>query len=320
MSILKIINTCSFPAFAQKNRAKEYDSNKPFANGTSTIFTIDDRHPVPLVSLHYEVIDESDYFNFADEALGSITDFGEMKITKKENVVKDKNEFFIDFIVDNGERDTTDNDVYAIIAVPTCGYLKNLKVSASCDSIELLRSRTARYGKQDVNVKINKNGELADGTWGFDKVLYLMVKLDVTDTDIKDVTMHINTIVEHCGKFENGAASCTTRAYDYDIKLYDGNSTIVVSYVEKRTVTEKPVALKIDDNLTEVNPYKKKPDKVRSASNERFANKPRWKNDKKPNDKKLEIPAPPSFDYNDKQKNDRRRRNKKKKSRNNYDY
>ena len=330
MNTLQIINAANFAVFNQQDRVNEKTNAT-----TATLFSIDDKHPVPLISIHFN---ETDYEAVAgsietltfDNPRNAATYFGEMKITKKQNPTKD--EYFVDFIengnvMDNSPTEGKDNDIYAIIAIPTCGFLKNIKVDTSNEDtdIELLKVRVARYGKQELPVYINKNKTPTKGTWGFDKILYCMVKMKShASIDVHDrIDVSITTTIEHCGKFgDNGTADLTTRKYDYNITINFGDtyaeSNIIVSYLDKKVTTERPVAFKYPDALSEVNPYIKKPDKVKSSSNEKFINKPRWKNEKKPGDKKLDIPAPPPFDYNDKQKN-RRRKGNKKKNRNRYD-
>ena len=184
MSILNVINPiCTHPVYDARTKVGS-------TNITTTFFTVDDKKAAPLVGVHYPD-------KVSDPTTDGIMEMpGEIKITKKEN--SKYNEFFIDFVHDekNG-----DNDCLMICALPVAGVLKKLSITQLGEStnVELLKVRMAKYGKQDVPVKLVKNDSVDDGTWGFDKILYLIMKFNDADSINFDVTIS----ADHCGRETN---------------------------------------------------------------------------------------------------------------------
>ena len=329
MSILKIVNPLKYPVFQQKTRCKEDSTLK-----TTTLLTIDDKKPIPLVGYHYDSYDELDMCQYDDEnAIVSMTCngtyTGELKITAKPD---NKTEFYIDFVSDEMPNcnTATDNSTLMIVAIPVCGIIKQFEVSVESNSeevkSELIKVRMAKYGKQEVPVKIVKKDSDSDGTWGFDKVLYIILRLP---ENVDDPVVKVNITTDHCGRTTNddGKYEVTMRSYRYEIRrdahfgVQDNSSKIYVEYKGRDLADERPIGIKANSlgACYEINPYVRKTDKVRASSNDRnsrkmdkdFVNKPRWKDSKK------DLVIPPAPDFEPKGK---RRHGNKKKSRSKYDY
>lgn len=312
MANLSIINHLSYPVFDIRTKEKD-------GRFTTTFFTVDDKHPAPLIGIHSN--NDDNFIGKNDCAFIS----GELKITKKEN--SKYNEFFVDFMKDAADES---QDELILLALPIAGTIKELSYASNVDNpTELLRARMAKYGKQDVPVKIVKKDDTDDGKWGFDKILYLIMKSHEDFTNL-----NITIEADHCGrtKNENGKYEVTTREYTYYIDNVADTTTIEVKYIGRHLVDERPVGVSVTSlgNIYEINPFIKKTadkpntkkvdgnksDKPREYSTDKkheFVNKPRFKN----ND--LKIPSVPE-EYGKKKNNGRKKGHHQKKSKSNYDY
>lgn len=309
MANLRIINHLSYPVFDIRDK----ENNGRF---TTTFLTVDDKHPAPLIGIHSENDD-----NFVGKN-DCVCIPGEIKITKKEN--SKYNEFFVDFMKDAADES---QDELVIIALPIAGIIKEFRYTSNVDNpTEPLKARMAKYGKQDVPVKIIKKDGVDDGTWGFDKILYLVMKSTGDFTNL-----NITIEADHCGrtKNENGKYEVTTREYTYYIDNVADTITIEVKYIGRHLVDERPVGISVTSigNIYEINPFVKKTadkpntkkvddNKPREYSTDKkheFVNKPRFKNNG------LKIPSVPE-EYGKKKNNGRKKGHHQKKSKSNYDY
>lgn len=312
MSTLHVINPLNYPVYDVRTKGN--------SNGNiTTFFTVDDKKASPLVGVHYP--------DMISEPGMNTTLNGEIKVTKKLN--SKFFDCFVDFVYDE---DNHDIDSLIICAIPVAGIVKSIKFkhvmgdALNATEIKPLKVCMAKYGKQDVPVTIIKKDTADAGRWGFDKIMYIIAKLDNCDSALDFFDVDITA--DHCGRTTNadGKYEITTRNYGYHIDIEKHTADISVEYAGRATENDRPIGTKIVDagKWVEINPYEKKAhntDKPNHDHNKsyttdkkhEFVNRPRFKNN---ND--LKIPDVPE-EWNRKN-NGKKKGKRSKKSRSNYDY